>query len=283
MSLPSVTVVIATYRPGGAVLPLRGLMRQTYQNFDTVVVSECGVEAIHSGAVKLDRAVLHKLEPLNFHAPTRALNLGIRLASGDIVAMLADFAWPHEHWLRYLAEELEQCNYAVVGGPKCSHGVAANPGSIEPPLVCDRQLIPVGLKPGRHVIYPCQHGYTLGNIAAWRKDVNAINGLEERFAGDHGYEDENFVRRMVASQKRPAVMMSEAFVHHYWPYHVGFKPLLAHSHRTWAHGHANAELDRMLIDSELCVGNYEAKRVELTNAPSYALRGRKPSRPPAAE
>lgn len=272
---PHFSVVIATYRPLGAVVPLRALAYQSHRDFEVVVVTEIGPEAY--GGVRSDFEELTEQFPcrivgisnLPYHAPTAALNHGIDAARGKVVALLADFAWPHRDWLLgYSRLDWERCS--IVGGTKCPHGKA-------PPWTCgvppggDRAcegntLLPIGIAAAPvdcPNVYPFQGAINLGNVAFLRDDAKVIDGLDERFAGGHGCEDDNFVRRMVGSTRKPAAMMKSAVVHHFWPYASGFKPVLSPSARPWANGHSNVALDLLIADAETLMGNHQAQRVVL--------------------
>ena len=277
-------MLVATYRPLGAVLPLRGLRNQRFEDFNVILVTEIG-PAAWGGKDELVKDVkVIEVPALNFHCPTRAFNRGLDGVKSPVVALLADFAYPTQGWLQSLVHNLQAHEAAFVGGVKCSHGTAdvwtaGNNARCE-----DKPLIPLGLVPELSVSYPCQGGFTLGNAAFRRADAEALNGFEERFAGDHGFEDENFVRRIIAHTKKNALIDKRAVIHHYWPYSSGYKPLLKPAARPWAFGIHSAQFDRLLAEGENLLGILKAGRVpNLADAAPEALMPRVPSPAPPFE
>ncbi len=283
---PRVTVLVATYRPGGAIAPLRGLRAQTLSRaaFDIVLVTEIGDAAwggprnngLVTGVSILDAPAL------SFHAPTKAMNLGLDSINNlGMVAMLADYAYPDIEWLERLCGTLQSTGASFVGGMKCAHGIA-DPNVCEPSggaAACrGHPFLPTSFIAETAVVYPCQSAFNLGNCIFRRPDALAINGFEERFAGAHGFEDEHFVRRLVALTKTQALMTRHAVLHHYWPYANGYKPLLKAVARPWAFGiERNADFDRLLLESETLVGNLKSQRVELPEVSSTMLVERTPA------
>ena len=282
-------VLIATYRPLGAVVPLRALKQQAHPDFGIVLVTEIGERAWDGDVGRaqglLDGAKVVEAPFTPYHSPTHSLNLALEavrpLGGVSSVALLADFAWPDPHWLGILLGALEG-GVAAVGGGKCSHPA-------EDPWRCGatialrnpclgHPLLPLGLDrvpaDGAAVVHPFQRAFNLGNLAFRLSDGLAVNGFEERFAGGHGYEDENFVRRLVAFRRAPAVLARSAVIHHYWPYEKGYKPLLKAEARPWAAGLSNQALDRLLTDAEILVGMTSAQRVDRIEAPPEALEPR---------
>lgn len=282
------TVVIATYRPFGAVVPLRALQRQRFLDFDVIVVTEIGAEAWGNRAELVKNVQVVEAPSPKYHSPTHALNLGLEHVKRPIVALLADFAYPHEDWLGALIETLERTPAPFVGGVKCGHGTA-DWNSCVPSggagACGDRSMLPLGLVDGMQkvpcdiaLVHPFRGAFNLGNAAFSRADALAVNGFDERFSGDHGSEDENFVRRLVASTQQQAVVTRKAVVHHYWPYANGYKPLLRAEARHWARA-PNGLLDRVITEGEVLVGKLKAQRVPIIDASSEMLVERVPSAP----
>lgn len=265
--MPLVTVVVATYRPGGFALPIRGLAHQTFKDFNCICIEECeknnALREVYLNETWAKWVETKEINPLPFHAPTVAMNAGCDLANGEYIALLADYAYPHPHWLDELVRTLEETRAPAVHGFKCIHGVAKNILETSPkPATCVKPLYPETYSPIEAIQAPAiQRGYTLGNLIFRRTDFAAVNGLEERFAGQHGYEDENFVRRLTALTRRQPWMTKKAVIHQYWPYSNGFKPLVPVAHRRWAYGQDNNALGQLITDLETVVGNYRAQRV----------------------
>lgn len=201
------SVVIATYRPLGAVIPLRALREQVFKGFEVVVVTEIGSKAWGDDG-KLLEAIPGMLYTkvveapyIKYHSPAHVLNRGIDAASGEIVALLTDFAYPEANWLKMLVDALtsRQAHHHIhpppfIGGMKCSHGTAdvwtCKPHACNPPL------LPLGVQgadvPDVVTVFPFQAGFNLGNAAFCRFEDLIFKhpdrskdegGLEERLRG----------------------------------------------------------------------------------------------------
>src|SRR5207302_1420366 len=107
-----------------------------------------------------------------------ARNIGIRAATGEIVAFIDDDAYPDLHWLRFLALAFRDGTYVAVGGPNLpppddgwmADAVANAPGGPNPVLLSDRVAEHI---PG------C-------NMAFRKEALEAIGGFDSVFrtAGD---------------------------------------------------------------------------------------------------
>ncbi|WIV50742.1 glycosyltransferase [Marivivens sp. LCG002] len=108
---PSVSVVIVTRdRPRSLALTLKGLRQQYYDNFEIVIVGNdksLGGLAAETG-IKLVR----------FDEPniSRARNLGVAQASGEIIAFIDDDAIPEPTWLGFLIAPIAQGKAEIAGG-----------------------------------------------------------------------------------------------------------------------------------------------------------------------
>lgn len=114
---PTVSVVIPTYKRAD-ILPhmLDALKRQTYKNFDLVVV----VKPSGDGTEELLRKESANLK-INTVIQTQgyivdAYFLGVKHSTGDIVALLDDDALPAEDWLEETVKIFKTTNYAGVTG-----------------------------------------------------------------------------------------------------------------------------------------------------------------------
>jgi len=109
---------------------------------------------------------------------SRARNLGLEAATGEIVAYIDDDAYPDPDWLHYLAARFAQGDWAAVGGPNLAPAgdgavaqcVANSPGGPLQVLLSDREAEHI---PG------C-------NMAFRRAALMAIGGFDPQFrvAGD---------------------------------------------------------------------------------------------------
>ena len=125
---PRVSVVIAC--PGDSWMLqecLKGLAGQTYRNFEVIVLPDDDVRletgdanaAEASGLasrVSCQPAPLRVL-PTGKVRPAEKRNLGIREATGEIVAFIDDDAYPDAHWLEYAVKYFGDPTIGGVGGP----------------------------------------------------------------------------------------------------------------------------------------------------------------------
>lgn len=114
---PRVSVVVASYN-GGKTLDkcLASLGALDYPNYEIIVVDDGSTDAtpqiVKRYPVKCIRVPNGGL--------SRARNLGIEAAEGEIVAFLDSDAYADPGWLYYLVTALEEADAAAVGGPNLS-------------------------------------------------------------------------------------------------------------------------------------------------------------------
>ena len=87
---------------------LAGIARQTYKNFEVVVLPDGGIPRIE-GSVKY--------VPTGKVRPAEKRNLGISMAAGEIIAFIDDDAYPDEKWLEYAVKYFGDPTIGAVGGP----------------------------------------------------------------------------------------------------------------------------------------------------------------------
>jgi glycosyltransferase involved in cell wall biosynthesis len=113
----NVTVVIPTYKRA-EMLPymIAALKRQTYKNFDLVVV----VKPSGDGTEEL---LKHESGPLKINIVTQtqgyivdAYFSGIKQSTGDIVALLDDDALPADNWLEETVKIFKNTDFTGVTG-----------------------------------------------------------------------------------------------------------------------------------------------------------------------
>lgn len=115
MSLPGVSVVILTRnRPHEFATPLQALSLQRHQEFEVIVVG-ARPTAADQGAP--DRFV-GRIKYLVCHEEnvSKARNIGVSHARGQIVAFIDDDAAPEPDWLDNLVRPFSDANVAAVGG-----------------------------------------------------------------------------------------------------------------------------------------------------------------------
>jgi GT2 family glycosyltransferase len=172
---PRVSVVVCTYN-GGATLDqcLRSLTALDYPDYEVIVVDD--------GSTDATRAVVARHPAVRtIHQPNRGLsvarNVGLKAATGEVVAYTDSDCYADPDWLALLVHQLRATGAAAVGGPNLTPDdgwlaacVAAAPGQPTHVLESDQVAEHV---PG------C-------NMAFRRDALLAINGFDPvyRKAGD---------------------------------------------------------------------------------------------------
>ena len=172
---PRVSVVVCTYN-GGATLDqcLRSLLGLDYPDYEVIVVDD--------GSTDDTRAILERFPEVKaIHQPNRGLsvarNVGLRAATGEIVAYTDSDCFADPDWLTHLVHQLVRSGAAAVGGPNLTPDdgwltacVAASPG--QPTHVLESDQVAEHI-PG------C-------NMAFRREVLEAINGFDPQYrkAGD---------------------------------------------------------------------------------------------------
>ena len=112
---PRVSVVIAC--PGDSWMLqecLKGLEEQSYRNFEVIVLPDGPIP--EDGMVGRDLRA-RRVIPTGKVRPAEKRNLGIKAATGDIVAFIDDDAYPDAHWLEYAVKYFGDETIGGVGGP----------------------------------------------------------------------------------------------------------------------------------------------------------------------
>jgi GT2 family glycosyltransferase len=172
---PRVSVVVCSYN-GGATLDqcLRSLRAVDYPDYEVIVVDD--------GSTDDTAAILARFPEVKaIHQSNRGLsmarNVGLRAATGSIVAYTDSDCFADPHWLTHLVEQLQRSGAAAVGGPNLTPDdgwlaacVAASPG--QPMHVLESDQVAEHI-PG------C-------NMAFRREALEAINGFDPQYrkAGD---------------------------------------------------------------------------------------------------
>ena len=125
---PRVSVVIAC--PGDSWMLqecLKGLAGQTYRNFEVLVLPDDDVRLETGDANAAEASGLAsrvssppaplRVLPTGKVRPAEKRNLGIREATGEIVAFIDDDAYPDAHWLEYAVKYFGDPTIGGVGGP----------------------------------------------------------------------------------------------------------------------------------------------------------------------
>jgi 2-desacetyl-2-hydroxyethyl bacteriochlorophyllide A dehydrogenase len=116
MSNPEISVVIRTFNEK-KFLPdlLHALKRQSFQNFETIVVDSGSMDRTREIAAQ-EADKLLPIESRNFTFG-HSLNVGIQGASGEYIAIVSAHTLPvNEHWLGRLVDPLRENKNAMVYG-----------------------------------------------------------------------------------------------------------------------------------------------------------------------
>jgi GT2 family glycosyltransferase len=121
-SWPRISVIVCTCN-GSATIGgcLEGLSRLRYPDYEVIVVDDGSSDGTASIVKQFmsergDAMRLRLIEVAN-GGLSRARNIGLDAATGQIVAYLDDDAWPDEDWLSYLAQTFRTTSHVGVGGP----------------------------------------------------------------------------------------------------------------------------------------------------------------------
>jgi O-antigen biosynthesis protein len=153
---------------------LEGLLSLHYPNFEVIVVDDGSTDS--TAAIARDYGFrLITTENLGL---SNARNVGMKAATGEIIAYLDDDARPDPHWLTYLAATFLSTEHAGVGGPNLT------PPGDGPIASC------IAKAPGNpvHVLLSDQEAEHIPgcNMAFRKAHLQAIGGFDPQFrvAGD---------------------------------------------------------------------------------------------------
>jgi GT2 family glycosyltransferase len=172
---PLVSVVVCTHNGQRTIREcLEGLLQLEYENVEILVINDGSTDNTINIINEFPFRVI-STEPVGL---SRARNIGMQEAAGEIVAYLDDDAYPDPHWVSYLAEAFKDSDYAAIGGPNVLPGscniisdcVDHTPGAPTHVLLSDIEAEHI---PG------C-------NMAFRKKNLESIGGFDVQFrtAGD---------------------------------------------------------------------------------------------------
>ena len=121
---PRISVVVCSYNGARTIREtLEHLAKVEYPNFEVIVVDDGSTDETPAIAVEYDVRLIRTENG----GLSRARNVGMMAATGEIISYLDDDAYPDPHHLHYLAEAFRG-DCAAVGGPNLpppgDHGVA---------------------------------------------------------------------------------------------------------------------------------------------------------------
>lgn len=175
VTTPRVSVVVCSYNGGGTLEQcLRSLLELDYPDYEIILVDDGSSDDTKAIAARFPtvRAIHQENQGLS-----AARNVGLKAATGEIIAYTDSDCYVDPHWLTHLVHQLQSCDAAAVGGPNLTPDdgwiaacVAAAPG--QPTHVLENDHIAEHV-PG------C-------NMACRREALEAIHGFNPRYrtAGD---------------------------------------------------------------------------------------------------
>jgi GT2 family glycosyltransferase len=141
---PRVSVVVCTYDGARTIREcLGGLAALEYPNVEILVIDDGSTDE----TAEIVREFDVRLVQTENRGLSAARNLGLELATGEIVAYLDDDAYPDPHWLHYVAYAFRTEEFVAVGGPNLpppgedwvAEAVANAPGGPTHVLLSDRE------------------------------------------------------------------------------------------------------------------------------------------------
>jgi GT2 family glycosyltransferase len=111
---PKISVVICTYNGARYIREAcDALCRLEYPNFEVIVVCDGSTDDTLAILSDFDFNVISVANG----GLSRARNVGLRAAAGEIIAYLDDDAYPEPDWLNYLAWSFMNSSHGGIGGP----------------------------------------------------------------------------------------------------------------------------------------------------------------------
>ena len=172
---PRISVVVCSYNGEKTIEDcLQAVTRLDYPDYEVVVVNDGSTDRT---AKIVDQYPVRRIDTEQ-GGLSRARNIGMRAAKGEIVAYIDDDAFPASDWLTHLALRCRSTNHVGIGGP--------NLPPEDDPEVADC----VANAPGgpSHVLFSDFVAEHLPgcNMAFRRAAIMAIDGFDEQFriAGD---------------------------------------------------------------------------------------------------
>lgn len=111
---PQISVVVCSYNGSRTITDtLKGLRALRYPNFEVIVVDDGSTDSTASIAMEWGARVIK----VPNGGLSRARNIGLEAAKGQIVAYIDDDAYPDPDWLQYLAAGFLETDMVALGGP----------------------------------------------------------------------------------------------------------------------------------------------------------------------
>lgn len=206
---PKITVITATARYGGIDIWKESLQRQSFTNFDAILIDELWshrfkeVLKFKEGDERLRYLPTPKKEEGKFWNLSKSLNSALSWSKGELVVFLQDYIWLPDDGLAKFWEKYKQegkCLISGVGNKSAEPSEAAEPkglvsifnGPVPKPTgvwFTDPRIKGRGF----HICNPIEWE---GNWAcAPMSIIEEIGGFDEDFDAGWGYDNVNFAER----------------------------------------------------------------------------------------
>lgn len=219
---PTISIVVNTNgRAKSLAHTLNSFRWLDYPDFEVCVV--CGPTEDGTREMVRDRAARGDLKyaECDLFNLSASRNIGIRMASGDIVAFIDDDAVPEPEWLSQLAPAFSDPSVGAVGGVTYDHTGYTFQAQF---ILCDRfgdaQLYPADPGAADHSFpYSRRYPSLMGTNSAFRRSaIVEIGGFDEEF---EYYLDETDVCCRIVDAGHRIVELPNAAVHHkFLPSHL---------------------------------------------------------------
>ncbi|MHA1237112.1 MAG: glycosyltransferase [Candidatus Hodarchaeales archaeon] len=173
------SVIVCTYNGSKTIKEtLDNLSKLDYPHFEVIIVNDGSTDQTPQIINEYVNKYGFKLKSIENNGLSNARNIGYKLANSEIVAYIDDDAYPDPQWLKYLAYDFMNTEFAGIGGPnigpdsdgfitKCISNAPGNPMTV---LISDREA-----------------EHLAGCNMAFRKSaLEEVNGFDSKFriAGD---------------------------------------------------------------------------------------------------
>ncbi|SDW77703.1 glycosyltransferase family 2 protein [Litoreibacter albidus] len=210
MTTPLVSVVVVSrHRPHDLRRCVRALDFQTYRNFELILVTDAETAKSLSSLAPTDRLKSAICAEANI---SKARNLGVMLAAGDVAAFIDDDAIAEPTWLARLVAPFTTPEVAASGGfVRGRNGISLQWQAEE--IAPDGESLPIRLSGHSAQIMTAGRAIkTQGTNCAFRRDtLIALGGFDENY---RFYLDETDVNLRIAQAGFSTAIVPDAEVQH---------------------------------------------------------------------
>ena len=230
-SMPRISVCIATVRPTTIGAAIASIIRQTWSDWELIVVGQGKAEILKAAVNSVSRDPRIRYIHADRHGLSAARNTALRHSVGDIFASTDDDCEARQDWLAVLAACFaEQSDLGLVGGSLIAPPAAKGRG----PSSC------LSILPGE-VLYdpvttppPGPDGFNwVGANFAVRKSVTDRVGRFDELLGEGGRflsgEDSDYLHRLEALGVK-MLSTPRSVVYHTYGRRYGLRPMVKYWH-----------------------------------------------------